>query len=142
MGSVPSISRKVSLKEALRLLEDLHAKVPGNPAVTNNYASALSRLGRVDEAIEVMRDCFAQHPEYVFGAANYLGTLIYAEKLEEAEAMIANYRLPQRIHPEAYRAWCRVEMRYYALTGDQERLENVQKSLDLVAKEFGQRPVR
>ena len=89
-----------------------------------------------------MRDCFAQHPEYVFGAANYLGTLIYAEKLEEAEAMIANYRLPQRIHPEAYRAWCRVEMRYYALTGDQEHLENVQKSLDLVAKEFGQRPVR
>lgn len=135
-------SRKGSLKEALRLLEDLHAKVPGNPAVTNNYASALSRLGRFDEAIEVLRDCFAQHPEYVFGAANYLGSLIYAEKLEEAEAMIANYRLPQRIHPEAYRAWCRVEMRYYALTGDQERFENVQKSLDLVAKEFGQRPVR
>jgi len=130
-------SKKADLKEALRLLEDLHAKVPENPAVSNNYASALSRLWRMAEAVNVTRDCFAQHPEYVFGAANYLGLLMLDRKMDEAKAMIENYRLPQRIHPDAYMAWCRMSMRYYALVGDKERFRNVQESMDCILKELG-----
>lgn len=129
-------SGKKELKEALRILEDLHKKLPDNPAVANNYASALSLTGHVDKSIKVVRDCFAQHPEYVFGAANYLKLLILGDKLDEAKAMIENYRLPQRIHPEAYFAWCRVEMQYYELVGDQERLENVRNGMESVMKEF------
>ena len=131
-------SRKSELKEALRLLEDLYAKVPDNPAVANNYASALSRLGRLEEAMTVIRECFANHPEYVFGAANYLSNLILCGRMDEAKAMIENYRLPQRIHPDAYLAWCRVEMRYYEMVGDKERLQNVKAGMDLISKEFKQ----
>ena len=129
-------SRKSDLKEALRLLEDLHAKVPDDPAVSNNYASALARLGRAEEAEAVIRECFAHHPEYVFGAANYLANLMVSGKMDEARAMIENYRLPQRIHPDAYLSWLRVEMRYYEKIGDAERLQNVKRSMDLVSKEF------
>ena len=129
-------SKKSKLKEALRLLEDLHAKVPDNPAVSNNYASALARLGRVEEAEAVIRECFAHHPEYVFGAANYLGHLMAAGKMDEAKAMIENYILPQRIHPDAYLAWLRVEMRYCDMIGDEERYRNVKQTRDAVSREF------
>ena len=129
-------SKKSDLREARRLLEDLHAKVPDNPAVANNYASALSRLGRLEEAITVIRECFSNHPEYVFGAANYLSNLILCGRMDEAKAMVENYRLPQRIHPEAYLSWCRVEMRYYEMVGDKERLQNVKASMDLISREF------
>ena len=129
-------STKSELKEALRLLEDLHAKVPDDPAVSNNYASALARLGRVEEAEAIIRECFAHHPEYVFGAANYLMHLMVAGKMDEARAMIENYRLPQRIHPDAYLSWLRVEMRYYDMIGDAMRLRNVKRSMDLVSKQF------
>ena len=131
-------SGKSKLKEALRLLEDLYAKFPDNPAVANNYASALSRLGRLEEAMTVIRECFANHPEYVFGAANYLSNLILCGRMDEAKAMIENYRLPQRIHPDAYLAWCRVEMRYYEMVGDKDRLQNVKAGMDLISKEFKQ----
>ena len=130
-------SRSASdLKEALRLLEDLYAKVPDNPAVANNYASVLSSLGRMAEASTIVRDCFAQHPEYVFGAANYLSILMTSGKMDEAKAMIENYRLPQRIHPDAYFSWLKVEMRYYKMIGDEERLRNVESSMNLMSKEF------
>ena len=134
-------SRKSDLKVALRLLKDLYSKIPDNPAVSNNYASALSRLGRTEEALSVVRECFAHHPEYVFGAANYLSSLISSEKMDEAKAMIERYRLPQRIHPDAYLAWCRVEMRYYEMIGDKERLRNVKHGMDLVSKEFKKRSI-
>lgn len=129
-------SRKSDLKEALRLFKDLYAKVPDNPAVANNYASALSRLGFAAEAMTIVRDCFAHHPEYVFGAANHLSMLMASGKMDEARAMIENYRLPQRIHPDAYLSWLRVEMRYYDMIGDAERLQNVKRTMDLVSKEF------
>ena len=131
-----SSSRKSDLKEALRLFKDLYAKVPDNPAVANNYASALSRLGFAAEAMTIVRDCFAHHPEYVFGAANHLSMLMVSGKMDEARAMIENYRLPQRIHPDAYLSWLRVEMRYYDMIGDAERLQNVKRTMDLVSKEF------
>ena len=95
------------MKEALRLLKDLYAKNPDNPAVSNNYASALSRLGHMAEAMTIVRDCFAHHPEYVFGAANYLSILLRSGMVDEAKAMIENYRPPQRIHPKAYLACAR-----------------------------------
>lgn len=129
-------SRKSDLKEALRLLKDLYEKLPDNPAVANNYASALSRLGFAAEAMVVVRDCFANHPEYVFGAANHLSMLMLSGKMDEAKAMIENYRLPLRIHPDAYLSWLRVEMRYYEKIGDLELLRNVKRSMDIVSKEF------
>jgi tetratricopeptide (TPR) repeat protein len=129
-------SRKSDLKEALRLFKDLYAKVPDNPAVANNYASALSRLGFAAEAMTIVRDCFAHHPEYVFGAANHLSMLMVSGKMDEARAMIENYRLPQRIHPDAYLAWLRVEMRYDEMIGDTKRLQNVKRSMDRISKEF------
>ena len=129
-------SGKSELKEARRLLEDLHAKVPDNPAVSNNYASALARLGYAEEAEAVIRECFAHHPEYVFGAANYLSFLMYAGKMDEARAMIENYRLPLRIHPDAYLSWLRIEIRYYDMIGDAERLQNVKHTMNLVSKQF------
>ena len=135
IGLAPS-SNETDLKEALRLLEDLHVKVPDNPAVSNNYASVLARLGRAEESAAVIRACFAHHPEYVFGAANYLTNLMVSGKMDEARAMIENYRLPQRIHPDAYLAWLRVEMRYYEMIGDAKRLRNVKRSMDRISKEF------
>lgn len=132
-------SGKAKLKESLRLLEDLHAKIPDNPAVTNNYASALSRLGQMERAFEIVRDCFAQHPDYVFGAANYLRQLILLEKIDEAEALVANYRLPQRIHPDAYLAWMKTLVTFYEKTGDRECLRNTQEGIDLVTRQLGRR---
>lgn len=130
-------SGKSRLQEALRILEDLHAKVPDNPAVTNNYASALSRLGYAERAFEIVGDCFARHPEYVFGAANYLRQLIAFGKTEEAEAMAANYRPPLRVHPDAYLAWMHALVDLYGKTGDQERLRNTQAGVDLLVKQLG-----
>ena len=62
-----------------------------------------------------------------------------AGKMDEARAMIENYRLPQRIHPDAYLSWLRVEMRYYDRIGDTERFRNVQRTMKLVSKQFKRR---
>ncbi|MBP5226959.1 MAG: tetratricopeptide repeat protein [Kiritimatiellae bacterium] len=129
-------SRKPKLKEALRLLEDLYAKVPDNPAVINNYASVLSRLGRTEEAMSLIRECFAHHPEYVFGAANYLMFLIGFGKMDEAKAMIENYRLPQRIHPDAYMSWLRILKMYYEEIGDEKLVQQVKDNMDFISEKF------
>ena len=132
-------SKGKDYEESVRLLEDIHAKLPDNPAVANNYASALSRVGRFDEAYEIVRECFAQHPDYVFGAANYLRQLIALNKADEAKAVIRNYRLPQRIHPDAYIAWMSAEAAYYDWVGDKARSRNVKNGIDLVMKQFGRK---
>ena len=137
--SINPESRKAELEEALRLLEDLYNKVPDNPAVANNYASILSRFGRIDEAFAIIRDCFAEHPEYVFGAANYLRQLVTSGKIEEAKALVDSYRLPQRIHPEAYLAWMKVEVSFFTRIRDKERLQNTLDAIDLVRKQFGRK---
>ena len=129
-------SSKSKLEESLRLLEDLHAKIPDNPAVTNNYASVLSRLGRMEEAIKVVGECFAQHPDYVFGASNYLRNLILMNKMDEAKAVVEMYRLPQRIHPDAYMAWLKAESEYYIRVKDKERLKNVKDTITMLAENF------
>ena len=132
-------SPKSDLEEALRLLEDLHAKLPDNPAVANNYASVLSRCGQMDKALAIVKDCFAQHPEYVFGAANYLRQLLAFGRTGEARALVDNYRLPSRIHPDAYIAWMKSELVFFKQTGDKERARNTQDAIDLILKQFGRK---
>lgn len=132
-------SPKQDLEEAQKLLEDLYAKFPDNPAVANNYASVLSRLGQMDRALGIVRDCFAQHPEYVFGAANYLRQLLAFGRIGEARAVVDNYRLPQRIHPDAYIAWMKSELIFFEQTGDRERAQNTQDAIDLIQKQFGRK---
>jgi tetratricopeptide (TPR) repeat protein len=129
-------SKKSALNKAVRLLEDLYDKIPDNLAVCNNYASALSLVGRVEESIAVIKNCFANHPEYVFGAANYLSTLVFNGKIAEAKAMHDNYSLPQRIHPDAYLAWCRAELRYYSLIGEMGYIQNVEKTIKMIKENF------
>ena len=103
------------------------------------HASVLSRLGRMDKAFGIVRDCFAQHPEYVFGAANYLRQLLAFERVGEARAVVDNYRLPQRIHPDAYIAWMKSEMIFFEQTGDKERAQNTQDAIELIQKQFGRK---
>lgn len=133
------MSPKQKLKEAHKLLEDLHTRFPDNPAVANNYASVLFRIGRIDKAFEIVRECFAQHPEYVFGASNYLWQLLVFGKLAEARAMVDNYHLPQRIHPDAYIAWLKSEKAFFEQAGDRERAQNTQNTIDLIKKQFGRK---
>lgn len=134
--SIDPASKKSALREAVQLLEGVYAKVQDNPAVANNYAYLLSRFGDKEKSEAIIKECFANHPEYVFGAANYLSILITNGKIDEAKAMHDNYQIPQTIHPEAYLAWCRVEMMYFKLIDDKERLRNVKKSVKLIEKEY------
>ncbi len=56
--------------------------------------------------------------------------------MDEARAIIENYCLLQRIHPDAYLPWLRVEMRYYDMIGDAVRRRNVKRTMDVVSKQF------
>ena len=90
----------------------------------------------MDKALAIVKDCFAQHPEYVFGAANYLRQLLAFGRTGEARALVDNYRLPSRIHPDAYIAWMKSELVFFKQTGDKERARNTQDVIDLLLKQF------
>ena len=59
--------------------------------------------------------------------------------LDEAEALVANYLLPQRIHPDAYLAWMKTLVTFYEKTGDRECLRNTQEGIKLVTRQLGRR---
>lgn len=129
-------SKKTEFKKSFSILEELHNKYPDSPQISNNYASALSRLGKYEEAKKIIRDCFAAHPEYVFGAANYLNILMSEKKFDEAKAMYDNYRLPKAVHPLAYLSWYNVATQYLALIDDKQTINRMKKLRNKIVKEF------
>lgn len=129
-------STRKDLENAVRMLRELESAAPEKWVFETNRAAALEQLGRKDEAAAICEKVFAEHPEYVFGAANYLCNLVVSGRLDEAKAMEEKYRLPSPVHPLAYRAWTRVQVRLFAALHDEMRLENTEKALQMIEEQL------
>ena len=55
---------------------------------------------------------------------------------DNAKAVVEMYRLPQRIHPDAYMAWLKAESEYYIRVKDKERLKNVKDTITMLVENF------
>ncbi|MDR3476305.1 MAG: tetratricopeptide repeat protein [Devosia sp.] len=79
---------------------------PGNPVALANLASALSTLGRLEEAVGYYRQAIEARPDYFFAwseylfTINYLGDLGVAEMAAEARRYgeLVETRIPPRPH--------------------------------------------
>ena len=80
---------------------------PGNPVALANLGSALSALGRMEEAVDYYRQALRLQPDYFFAwseylfAINYLGDLEVAEMTAEARRYgeLVAARIPARARP-------------------------------------------
>ena len=85
---------------AKNALLEIDKKHPYNPRALSNYCAMLSREGRNDEAIPIMRLLYERFPNYAFAVANWAGILVSRGDVDEAEKVMDGFAIPDEISPE------------------------------------------
>lgn len=93
----PKHPRWAWAKNALLEVDTRH---PYNPRALSNYCAMLSREGRNDEVIPVLRLLYERFPNYAFAAANWAGVLVSRGKIDEAEQVMDGFAVHGEISPE------------------------------------------
>ncbi len=81
--------RNMDYRSAVRIWADVLAQRPPTPRACLNYANALAREGRLDEALPYYRKALALDPSYVKAAYNWGMALERMGRVDEASAMLA-----------------------------------------------------
>jgi tetratricopeptide (TPR) repeat protein len=76
-----------------------------HPVVRQNYAALLGRTNRYDEAIEIQKGTLALYPDYLPGRTTLVLAHVEAGEIEQADALVRGYELPERVHPSHYAAY-------------------------------------
>ena len=97
LGHDPKHPRWAWAKNALLEVDTRH---PYNPRALSNYCAMLSREGRNDEVIPVLRLLYERFPNYAFAVANWAGVLISRGKIDEAEQVMDGFAVQGEISPE------------------------------------------
>jgi len=86
-----------AIDAAGKLFEILHARQPGHRIVVRNLSAARLRQGRLDEALELLRDLARDHPDWP-EAAHMLGVCF--EELDQIDQAIAVLSHAHALAPE------------------------------------------
>ena len=117
-------------------LRDLVERNPAAYRVEFNYASALFREGRGEEARNRISAIAAAHPGYGFAHAALLNLAIAEGDFGRARKIIRRYRIPEEVHPEEYITWLQATVSYYDLMGEDKAVKTVKKTIRDIKKAF------
>lgn len=127
----------------------LVAEHPGIPLLRNHLAAALEARGEFDRRDEVVEETMRLFPEYIFGFANYVMTLLGADKVDRARAVLEEGPrgpllyigdfAPTRTLFHSTEVVCYTAMtgRYFVAT---DRLETAKTSLDIITDILPEHP--
>lgn len=103
-------------KPNLKKVERFFQRWKKYPEVWNFYYGALVKNSRKDEAEKLLQKTLETFPDYFFGKNNYVKTLIFNDKLNEAvEYLGSDTPEIQRWFPAQTEIWIEHVLQYYAL---------------------------
>lgn len=86
------------MDEAEGKLKAILEQVPDHPVVLGNLSAIYSSTGRPAEAVALLRQVVAQHPDYLFARCNLAVTRILDGDLEEATALLDGLTEREQLH--------------------------------------------
>jgi tetratricopeptide (TPR) repeat protein len=104
-------TRRGAYGRARELFGRVLEAVPGDPGARYNLAIVDQFEGREEEAMAVVREIAAEHPDYLFAATSLARAAIEDEKLDEAEALLEPFYDRARFHVSEFAAFCDVLIR-------------------------------
>ena len=124
-------------EEIRRTLARLHMKYPDHAQCWMNYASMFEREGKPKAARSMVEAIYRIHPGYIFAAAAIAKQALKDDDIKRAGEVLKSFRLPARLHPDAYRMWLRVKMNYCLKVHDEDNLKNTLDALERLASTYG-----
>lgn len=97
-------------EEAEGFLQQALALDPGKPDLLNNLAALYNRQGRDSEGNTLIREIFAQHPDYFFAITNMANIYVQQGELEEAQKLIEPLLQQDKYHISEMRALCQTQI--------------------------------
>jgi len=88
-------------------------EVPDYYPARYNYAIALLRQNKNNEALPILRDLVAKYPDYLFARATLLQLLLLLNLDDEADELVQSTTLPQETHPAAFAMWMAAQAVYH-----------------------------
>lgn len=111
-------------------LNRILAHAPNHPIVRGNLASVRTLQGRHREAIQLLRDLIADHPDYLFGRCNLAQILIEDGAIEDAQALVEGLMERDEMHiQEAFALYGTLAMLHRA-KGDADAAEQLLSQLE------------
>jgi tetratricopeptide (TPR) repeat protein len=119
-------------KSVIPQLEPLLARHPDSRILMNWLSAAYSRVGRDDDANQILKRNYFAHPNYLFARLNYAQMLMREDRIDDA-AEVMEYKwdlkalYPHRdvFHLTEFLAFGNVAVEYFTRSGDPESAENI-----------------
>jgi len=108
--------------------------VPDDFVVQHAYATALDSGGRSSEAASILRSVVEVHPAYLPARASLLQVLVSNRLMAEADALIAEFRMPSQMRPEFHIAWLMAVGLYWVAKGDLDAARHCMKTASEVVE--------
>lgn len=102
-----------------------------------NYATMLSKEGKIRETKEILEEIFEEHPDYGHAAAGLLRMAVNDDDMERAEEICKRYRPAKKMLPMEYVDWLDAQEQYMYVIGKDEAATNIRKIANDLRKEFG-----
>lgn len=116
-------------------LQAILERIPDHPVALGNLAAVRSQQGRHAEAMGLLREVVAKHPDYLFGRCNLAKTLIEDGKLEEADTLLRGLSERERLHiQEAFAIYGALAMLSTA-RGDVAQAQSLLASLERMVED-------
>ncbi|GEM_PF-613966 len=97
-----------------------------------NYALSLIQRARATEALPILYELVATHPEYLFARGTLLQLLVLLEEDDKADALVKSTVLPKETHPDAYAVWLMGQTLYHEAAGrDNEAYMSIRAAHDI-----------
>jgi tetratricopeptide (TPR) repeat protein len=119
-------------REAERLLDEAQRSRPDDASMQYNRAVAIEMQGRSEEAIEIVRAIYRNHPEYVFARTRLAEECIENGDLEGAKDLLEPIRHKPRLHQSEYAAWCSANISLLLAAGEPTRAREILKAWEQV----------
>ena len=127
---------------AVAVFHRLADKYPEAYRIRFNEASALHLLGKTEEAGEIVRRIFEEHPEYGHAAAALIRWAVMAGDWEEAHAVMARYEMPEEVSPEEYLDVMHAQIEFYEERGETKAAKRLEKGCREIEKQFDLPPLK
>jgi tetratricopeptide (TPR) repeat protein len=106
--------------EAEPILRQALELAPDAPDILNNLGVALVQQGREDEALELLAQIFARHPDYLFARITRVRQLILEGRLDEANELLRPLSERRKFHVSEFSALAAAEIDFQLARGSHE----------------------
>ena len=102
------------------LFDKIIKQCPDHPTLVYNRAVAIQIQGREEEALSLVRDLHARHPDYLFARARLAEKAVEDRDFQAARKLLEPLMTRSRFHHSEYAAFCHVQISLLFAEGETE----------------------